>query len=140
MKIDVKIDEEILESLEHQNPYNMSAFKQAMPSVVTILKQVAKSIGHADKVVFVFINDRESRIKYFCDLYLNGIVGFDYVVRELAKFSEHERPLPMAIGVEAGLVVVPYVIDCSKPNQIFGRFMSCALRTMIARTEPEGLS
>ena len=139
MKIDVKIVEEILESLEYQNPYNMSAFKQAMPSVVTILKQVAKAIGHADKVVFVFINNRESRIKHFCDLYLNGIVEFDYVARELAKFSEHERPFPMVIGVEAGLVAVPYAIDCSKPNQIFANFMSCALRTMIAYTE-EGLS
>ena len=133
MKIDVKIDEVILDALKScDNPYQFDAFKAAMPSVVELLKACARLIKYGQKIVYVFIDADDFRINYFYDMYLSDTgVSKKYVIAELGKFYSRERTCPMLIGVEPGIDVVPFIINTKDPETIFSQFMDNALRTML---------
>ena len=139
MKIDVKIDEVILDALKScDNPYQFDAFKDAMPSVVSLLKGSARLIKYAEKIVFVFIDADESRVNHFYDMYLNGTyISKEYFIAELGKFYSRERVCPMIIGVEPGIDVIPFIINSKEPEKLFDQFMDNALRTLLfyERTE-----
>lgn len=139
MKIDVKIDEVILDALKSRdNSYRFDAFKDAMPSVVSLLKGSARLIEYAQRIVFAFIDADESRVNYFYDMYFSGIgISKEYFAAELGKFYSRKRVCPMLINMEPGIFVVPFIINSKEPEKLFSQFMDNALRTMLfyERTE-----